>query len=96
MEASRLDDSSLKLPTAMELTKVKMIIPTRGEIPTKIPNDAPANPISDNVCERKDMLRETTKTPTKPAVIAIKVLAIKAERINSYPNIFCLHFEHFF
>lgn len=96
IEASLRELSELKLPTAIELIIVKRIIPAKGDIPIRIPNDAPAKPISDKVCERKDIFLETTKTPTIPAVIAMKVLAIKAWRINSYSNILSLHLKHFF
>lgn len=53
-------------------------IPKTGGIPNNNPKAAPAKPISDKVWAKKLNCLATTKTPTKPATKAIKVLVKKA------------------
>ena len=55
IDASRLPTFSPDNPTKIADVIVNISIPVNGEIPAKTPNAAPENPISDNVCVKKEV-----------------------------------------
>ena len=65
-------------PTLIEATTENSSIPAKGDQLMNSANEAPAKPISLNVCARNDIHRATINGPIRPLMIAINVPAIKA------------------